>query len=72
MPTERAWACSSRSAAMADVTLCTSFGCPLREGCKRAYDGRPVAFKQAWAAFEWRETSSGAACQFLVPRKEKK
>lgn len=57
---------------MNDVTLCTSFQCPLREGCKRAYDGRrPVAFKQSWASFEWRETSSGAACQYLVPRKEK-
>lgn len=31
---------------MADVTLCTSFQCPLREDCQRAYDGRPVAFKQ--------------------------
>lgn len=57
---------------MADVTLCASFKCPLREGCKRAYDGRPVAFKQLWETFEWRETDSGAACQFLVPRKEKK
>ena len=25
------------------------------EGCERAYDGRPVAFKQSWAVFEWRE-----------------
>lgn len=72
MPVARAWACSFRSAEMADVTLCASFKCPLREGCERAYDGRPVAFKQSWAVFEWRDTSSGAACQHFVPRKEKK
>lgn len=53
---------------MADVTLCSSFNCPLREGCKRAYDGRPLRFKQQWETFEWRETDSGAACQYLVPR----
>ena len=56
----------------ADVTLCSSFNCPLREECQRAYDGRPLRYKQSWETFEWRETDSVAACQFLVPRKEKK
>lgn len=57
---------------MDDLTLCTSFGCPLREGCRRAWDGRPTPFKQPWAEFQWRYEEAGAACQFLVPSKEKK
>ena len=42
-------------------TLCTSFQCPLREGCGRAWDGFDLQtpFKQSWAAFEWRQTDSG-------------
>lgn len=58
--------------AMADVTLCASFKCPLRDDCQRAYDGRPLRFKQAWDTFEWRQMDSGATCQFIVPRKDGK
>ena len=49
-----------------------AYAAALREECQRAYDGRPLRYKQSWETFEWRETDSVAACQFLVPRKEKK
>ncbi len=72
MPTARDWACSFRSATVADITLCCNFKCPLRSGCRRAWDGFELQtpFKESWDAFEWRHTESGVTCQFLVPRAE--
>lgn len=53
---------------MADITLCLSFNCPLRGGCKRGeWDGRQIPFKQSWEMLKWLETPSGSACLHIVP-----
>lgn len=71
MPMARALACSFRRTTVADITLCGSFNCPLRGGCKRGeWDGRQLPLKQSREMFTWLETPSGSACQHLVPRAE--
>ena len=71
MPMARAWVCSFRRMTVDDITLCASSEvCPLRKSCRRAWNGQATPMRQSWGLFRWSETSSGAACQHLLPRAE--
>jgi hypothetical protein len=49
---------------MADITMCSDFGCTKRHRCYR-YMAEPSEFGQSYGAF--REGHSGKGCEYFSP-----